>query len=191
MLRMAPVEKLGSQFLIRLLVFQQVIPAHQEGMGHRHNGALLALTRGEVVKAGCVEKSPWCAPPPRPPDPGCAAATHCLCAVCQTNACRHSRGSPDRSRPNWRSGARKETVPGSRRARRSGGRRSPLRPPGWWLSGVGVLSCQKHLGILSQCVRLIRLRPRLWDEAASRERALIEQRHQDSDPALAEDTDQA
>ena len=59
------------------------------------------------------------------------------------------------------------------------------------LSGVGVLSCQKHLGIPSQCVRLIRLRPRLWDEAASRERALIEQRHQDSDPALAEDTDQA
>jgi hypothetical protein len=43
----------------------------------------------------------------------------------------------------------------------------------------------------SQCVRLIRLRPRLRDEAAAREMALIEQRHQDNDPALAEDTDQA
>ena len=45
-------KNLGSQFLLGLFVFQRVIPAHQEGMGHRHNGALLALTRGEVAKAG-------------------------------------------------------------------------------------------------------------------------------------------
>ena len=59
------------------------------------------------------------------------------------------------------------------------------------LSGVGFLSSQKHLRSSSQCVSLIRLRPRLRDEAALRETTLIEQRHQDGDPALAKDTDQA
>jgi hypothetical protein len=52
MLRMAPVEKLCSQFMIGLLVFQPVIQAHQEGMGYRHHCALLALTRDEAAKAG-------------------------------------------------------------------------------------------------------------------------------------------
>ena len=43
----------------------------------------------------------------------------------------------------------------------------------------------------SQCVILNSLRPRLWNEAATREPTLIEQRHEDGDPALAKDTDQA
>jgi hypothetical protein len=54
-----------------------------------------------------------------------------------------------------------------------------------------VLGRQKQLGNSSQCVRLSRLRPRLWNEAAPRETTLIEQGHQDDDPALAKDTDQA
>ena len=57
------------------------------------------------------------------------------------------------------------------------------------LSGVGFLSSQKQLMSSSQCVTLNSLRPRLWDEAATREPTLIEQCHEDGDPALAKDTD--
>src|SRR6266478_712090 len=59
------------------------------------------------------------------------------------------------------------------------------------LSGVEILSSQTHLGSFSQCVRMSRLRPGLRHEAAARKVALIEQRHEDGDPALAKDTDQA
>ena len=41
----------------------------------------------------------------------------------------------------------------------------------------------------AQRVRLIWLRPRLWDEAAAGEATLIAQRHEDEDPALAKNTD--
>jgi ABC-type cobalamin/Fe3+-siderophores transport system ATPase subunit len=59
------------------------------------------------------------------------------------------------------------------------------------LSRVGFLSCQKHFGSSSQCVRSMRLRPGLRDEAALRKMTLIQQHHQDGDPALAKDTHQA
>jgi hypothetical protein len=64
----------------------------------------------------------------------------------------------------------------------------PSSPP---LSGVGFLSSQTHLMSSSQCVIVNRLGPRLRDKAAVREVTLIEQRHQDGEPALAKDTDQA
>jgi Rhodopirellula transposase DDE domain len=43
-----------------------------------------------------------------------------------------------------------------------------------YLSEVGFLSCQTHLGSSSQCVRWLRLRPGLRFKAALREAALIE-----------------
>ena len=59
------------------------------------------------------------------------------------------------------------------------------------LSGVGILRGKRHLNSSSQCVILAVLRPGLRYEAAQREAMLIEQRHQNGDPALAKDTHQA
>jgi len=49
--------------------------------------------------------------PPTRPDRGCAAATHYLCVGSPISACRHSRGSLDRSAPYWLSEAWTEIVP--------------------------------------------------------------------------------
>jgi hypothetical protein len=59
------------------------------------------------------------------------------------------------------------------------------------LSGVGFLRGKEHLRISSLCVRLSSLWPRLWDEATQRKAALIAERHQNGDPSLPKDTDQA
>ena len=66
----------------------------------------------------------------------------------------------------------------------------PAGSEGGQLSGVGFLRGQKHLGSSSQCVILISLRPWLGTKRPG-ETLLIEQGHQDRDPALAKDTDQA
>lgn len=59
------------------------------------------------------------------------------------------------------------------------------------LSGIGFLSSQKQRMSFSQYVILFGLWPRFRNEAATREAPLIEQRHEDSDPALPQDTAQA
>jgi hypothetical protein len=45
--------------------------------------------------------------------------------------------------------------------------------------------------ISSQCGIWNSLRPRLRDKVAARETTVIEQRHEEGDPALTKDTDQA
>jgi hypothetical protein len=54
-----------------------------------------------------------------------------------------------------------------------------------------VLRSQKQLTISSLYVIFVTLRPRLWNEVATWEPTVIEKCHQDGDPALAKDTDQA
>jgi hypothetical protein len=75
-----------------------------------------------------------------------------------------------------------------------GYQRWPEVAPTWGgeaLSGVGFLSSQKYVISFSQCVTLLGLRPRFRNEAAAREPLLIQQCHEDSDPPLPKDTDQA
>jgi hypothetical protein len=59
------------------------------------------------------------------------------------------------------------------------------------LSEVGILCGKWHLDKCSQSVLLFGLWPRFRNKAAPREAALIAERHQDSNPAVAKDTDQA
>src|SRR5262249_39250248 len=54
-----------------------------------------------------------------------------------------------------------------------------------------VLSSQTHLISFSPCVTLSGVWPRFRHEAAAWEGSLIQQRHEDGEPALAKDTDQA